>query len=154
MHITNSVSILGCGWLGFPLAMRLANKGYSIKGSTTSAEKLPGFKKEGIAPFLVHFNSPGIPENLDKFFNSDILIIAVPPGRDSLKHEGYFSMLTSLTNVIPESSIQKVIFLSSASVYGDMNMQLTEKDEPRPDTDAGRRMLAAEEAVLKLTVNK
>jgi len=34
------VSILGCGWLGKPLAVFLISKGYLVKGSTTSDEKL------------------------------------------------------------------------------------------------------------------
>ena len=34
------ISILGCGWLGLPLAKSLLAKGYKIKGSTTSESKL------------------------------------------------------------------------------------------------------------------
>lgn len=33
-----TVSILGCGWLGLPLAEQLLAEGYSVKGSTTRAE--------------------------------------------------------------------------------------------------------------------
>ena len=34
------VSVLGCGWLGKPLAISLLDEGYSVKGSTTSEDKL------------------------------------------------------------------------------------------------------------------
>ncbi|MEZ7854793.1 MAG: SDR family NAD(P)-dependent oxidoreductase, partial [Cyclobacteriaceae bacterium] len=30
------ISILGCGWLGLPLARQLVQQGHQIKGSTTS----------------------------------------------------------------------------------------------------------------------
>jgi 3-hydroxyisobutyrate dehydrogenase-like beta-hydroxyacid dehydrogenase len=37
MDIENkSISILGCGWLGVPLAKHLIQKGFSVKGSVTS----------------------------------------------------------------------------------------------------------------------
>jgi 3-hydroxyisobutyrate dehydrogenase-like beta-hydroxyacid dehydrogenase len=29
------ISILGCGWLGFPLAKALLKDGFTVKGSTT-----------------------------------------------------------------------------------------------------------------------
>ena len=36
----NSISILGCGWLGKPLAVSFLEDGFSVKGSTTSEEKI------------------------------------------------------------------------------------------------------------------
>mgnify|MGYP003615968040 CR=1 FL=1 len=39
------ISILGCGWLGFPLAQKLIETGYEVKGSTTSESKLEALKK-------------------------------------------------------------------------------------------------------------
>ena len=48
------ISILGCGWLGFPLAKALITKGFSVNGSTTSVEKLPILENSGISPFLIN----------------------------------------------------------------------------------------------------
>jgi 3-hydroxyisobutyrate dehydrogenase-like beta-hydroxyacid dehydrogenase len=31
-----SISILGCGWLGLPLAGELVREGYAVKGSTNA----------------------------------------------------------------------------------------------------------------------
>jgi len=33
------ISILGCGWLGLPLAKAILENEFSVKGSTTSREK-------------------------------------------------------------------------------------------------------------------
>lgn len=152
MNNANSISVLGCGWLGLPLAKSLTDKGYNVKGSTTTAEKLPVISKEGIEPFLVQFPDNCVIESLINFLNSDILIIAVPPGRNSLKHQSYFGLLNSLTKVLPDSSIKKIIFISSTSVYGDANKAVNEWDKPAPDTDAGKRMLMAEQIILKTLV--
>ena len=48
-----SVSIMGCGWLGFPLAEYLIKKKYSVKGSTTSAEKIDKLLAAGIDAFII-----------------------------------------------------------------------------------------------------
>ncbi|WP_258929290.1 hypothetical protein [Flavobacterium davisii] len=40
------ISLLGCGWLGLPLAESLIKKGYEIKGSTTNLDKIPLLKQK------------------------------------------------------------------------------------------------------------
>ena len=45
-----NVSILGCGWLGKPLAISLLDDGYSLKGSTTKEEKLALLEDNNIHP--------------------------------------------------------------------------------------------------------
>jgi 3-hydroxyisobutyrate dehydrogenase-like beta-hydroxyacid dehydrogenase len=47
------ISILGCGWLGLPLAKALLENGFAVKGSTTSQEKLSVLENSGIQPFLI-----------------------------------------------------------------------------------------------------
>ena len=51
------ISILGCGWLGLPLAKSLLEKGFSINGSTTSFEKISILDKAGITPFIVSLSA-------------------------------------------------------------------------------------------------
>ena len=72
----NNISILGCGWLGFPLALTLTKKGYSIKGSITSEIKVEKLKSNGVQPFIINLSNR---ENeFEKFLNSEVLIIAIP----------------------------------------------------------------------------
>ncbi len=49
----NNISILGCGWLGLPLALTLKKNGYSIKGSTTSEIKVKLLNNYGVQPFII-----------------------------------------------------------------------------------------------------
>ncbi len=74
------ISILGCGWLGFPLAKALLKKGFRIKGSTTSADKLATLENAGIESFLLVLDSNTVPDEFADFLaNSETLIIAIPP---------------------------------------------------------------------------
>jgi nucleoside-diphosphate-sugar epimerase len=113
----NTISILGCGWLGKPLAISFINEGYAVKGSTTSEEKLELLEMNGIEPYIVDISDF---EEYDSFLNSDILIIAIT----SKDVDGFENLIAQ----IQESPIQKVIFISSTSVYGKLNRVMTEED--------------------------
>jgi len=113
-----NISILGCGWLGRSLAVSLLDEGYVVKGSTTREEKLELLEMNNIDPFIIDISSF---EEFDDFLNTDILIIAIT----SKDLDGFDNLISQ----IQESSIQKVIFISSTSVYGRRNKVMTEEDE-------------------------
>jgi len=113
-----NVSVLGCGWLGMPLAISLLDEGYSVKGSTTTEKKISLLEINNIDPYLLDVTSF---EEFDDFLDSDILIIAIT----SKDIDGFESLISQIEN----SSIQKVIFISSTSVYGRRNKVMTEEDE-------------------------
>lgn len=111
------VSILGCGWLGTSLGVSLLDEGYSVKGSTTREEKLALLEAHQIVPFIVDIASF---EEFDHFLEADILIISI-----TSKDVDAFE---NLIHQIQDSSIQKVIFISSTSVYPRINKVMTEED--------------------------
>ena len=111
------VSVLGCGWLGKPLAISLLDEGFSVKGSTTSEEKLETLEMNNIAPYIVDISDF---EEFDSFLNSDILIIAIT----SKDLDGFENLISQIEN----SDVRKVIFISSTSVYGRLNKVMTEED--------------------------
>ena len=153
----SQISILGCGWLGLPLAKSLLEKGFSVNGSTTSVEKIAVLEKAGIHPFLVSLSAVEVLEetkiSIENFLeNSNVLIIDIPPKLrgDSSDTSTALSMtfVAKIQNVIPfieKSSVEKVIFVSSTSVYSDDNSIITEAMIPNPDTDSGRQLLEAEQ---------
>ena len=57
------ISILGCGWLGLPLAESLIKDGHEVKGSTRDPEKLGQIREQGINPFLLELSPELICEN-------------------------------------------------------------------------------------------
>ncbi|WP_289663780.1 SDR family oxidoreductase [Flavobacterium panacagri] len=143
------ISILGCGWLGLPLAKKLIEKVNPVNGSTTSENKLPILKDAGITPFLVNVEADGVSENIGLFLaESEMLIINIPP---KLRNENPDSerkvFVEKIKNLIPfveKSNIKKILFVSSTSVYGDDNNVVTEETIPNPETESGRQLLLAE----------
>jgi nucleoside-diphosphate-sugar epimerase len=143
------ISILGCGWLGLPLAKALIAKGNSVNGSTTSQDKLSILKDARINPFLVTVESESVSENITVFLaEREILIIDIPPKLrtvdPSSEKKVFVEKIKNLIPFIEKSTIQKVLFVSSTSVYGDNNGLVTEKTIPNPDTESGKQLLLAE----------
>jgi len=132
------ISLLGCGWLGFPLALNLISKGFKVKGSTTSQHKLAIFKEAGIDPYLVQFDSLSNDPDLRDFLDADILIISVPPGRRSIDGlANYRKMAKTIKDQLAISKVSKLIFISSTSVYPESNSTLTEFSVVDPETESG-----------------
>lgn len=147
------INLLGCGWLGFPLALDLISRGFAVKGSTTSPEKLPVLKASGIDPILVQFDQSHPEPDLTKLLDGDILIVSVPPGRRNIEGpDNYKRMGEILTAQIPGSSISKLIFISSTSVFSDSNSVLTESSEISPQTASGKVIAEIEKSLLELPI--
>ncbi len=115
-----SISILGCGWLGFPLAKKLLVNNYQVKASVRTKEKLQYLQKASIMAYQLDIDAQAEGSWYD-FLNSDILIIAIP----SKNIQGF----TFLASMVERSSIKHVIFVSSTSVYHEANAVVTEQSE-------------------------
>jgi len=149
------ISILGCGWLGLPLAKALLENGFLVKGSTTSVGKLSVLKNLGIQAFQIELSETKIQGEVDSFLeNSKILIIDVPPKlRGSSTDPSTTLRMTfveKIKNVIPfieKSSVENVLFISSTSVYGDTStaLSVTEETKLNPDTESGRQLVQTEQ---------
>ena len=123
VEVSKTISILGCGWLGKALAIDLITNNYVVKGSTTSDQKLQELSNEKIIPHLIDISH--LPNDILNFLDSEILLIAI-----TSKNVEDFEKLST---VIEKSSIKKVIFISSTSVYPSNNETVTE-DSPTLNT--------------------
>lgn len=137
------ISILGCGWLGFPLAKDFIAQNYVVKGSTTIAEKAAMLQEAGIQS---HVFTLGTTQNNDLYADfladSDVIVLNFPPKRIPNVITEYQAQIRILLPFI--SKTQKVIFVSSTSVYQNTNDWVTEDLENHPEKESGKAVLAAE----------
>lgn len=111
-----TISILGCGWLGMALALELTQKGFDVKGSTRSNDQFETMRLGGILPYSINLDQPS--DAMSDFLASDVLLIAVPSKNvENFKH---------LIYTIEQSSVKKVLFISSTSVYPNTNQFVAE----------------------------
>lgn len=144
------ISVLGCGWLGFPLAQRLVSKNFSVKGSTTTESKLSLLKQNSIEPYLIHFPDSLKDEKIEPFFDSDLLVLNTPPGRrDKEALKRYPDIVNQVAQKSKDHSISWIIFASSTSVYNENGGFTSEEDaEPgKASSASGEALLKAEQAI-------
>jgi len=144
-----TISVLGCGWLGLPLAKALIAEGHAVKGSTTREEKLDLLREAGVEPFLVRLDPEMEGEDLTDFLQSDMLLVNIPPPRRDDVAEFHIQQISSLIDALGQSPVRSVLFVSSTSVYPMLNREVSEDDAVDPESPSGQALLHAEEMLLQ-----
>lgn len=139
--MNKSISILGCGWLGKPLAKHFLNRGFEVKGSTTTPEKVDSLKENGITPYLL--NSKNLDEEqYGEFLNTDVVVVTISPQSKQV--------MGKLARDIANSPAAKAIFVGSTAVYPNTGGEMTESDaEYIKSPHSGRVMKELEDAFLE-----
>lgn len=139
-----TISILGCGWLGLPLGVYLRKKGYKVKGSTTEPDKVKIIRENGIEPFVIILDTEIHGADYDKFLDCDVLVIDFPPERRADIIEYHQLQMKSLISAIGGGVVKNVIFTGSTSVYRELNGEVSEEQQPRPTKLSGKALLKVE----------
>lgn len=147
--VRKPISIIGCGWLGLPLAARLLANGYSVKGSTTSAEKLSVLRQKGIDAYQLQLN-PDPVGDLTPLLQADTLLINVPPKAGKMGDGFHPQQIQGLIEAIRQSAVKHVIYVSSTSVYPELSRPIAEEDVTLPEQAAAPALVRAEEIVREL----
>ncbi|WP_439883075.1 SDR family oxidoreductase [Pontibacter sp. MBLB2868] len=140
------ISILGCGWLGLPLAEELVKSGYTVKGSTTTPDKLDMLRSKGIEPFLLNLQDENsAKDTLTEFLDAETLVLNIPPKLRSDGGESYLHQMHVLLKALLDSPVNRLLFVSSTSVYQELNRVVTEEDISFTDElEPGNMLLQAE----------
>ena len=136
------INIFGCGWLGLPLGRALADRGHTVKGTTTQAGRMDVLRSEGVHPVLMEAHH--LLTDFDAFrdfFAADVLIIAIPP-RSS---ERYGELIGLIAGRARASGVRSILFVSTTGVYGMPNADVDELTLPAPVKGSARLVLEAEQ---------
>ncbi|MCW3466584.1 SDR family NAD(P)-dependent oxidoreductase [Chitinophaga nivalis] len=146
------ISILSCGWLGKPLAVHLQQAGYQVKGARTSATGVAELKDLGLDGYVVRLDEEVL-EGADAFWEADLLIVNIPPrSRRERGPEAHVGEMKLLRSFIETTAISKVLFISSTSVYADINGLVTEENEELPETPNGESLRTVEKILMESEV--
>ncbi|WP_299263793.1 dTDP-glucose 4,6-dehydratase [uncultured Psychrosphaera sp.] len=119
----HKISILGGGWLGYPLAQTLSELGAWVNLATRSQQRLDTYKlASNVESFLIDIENlqEKLQQNIAAFLSADILIVNI-----TNKNIPAFA---EFIHLIEKSSIKHVMFISSTSVYPDNNSIISEDD--------------------------
>lgn len=135
-----------------PLAKALLEKLYTVKGSTTSIEKLPELKAAGLDPYLIKVAPEEISGDISAFLQeADVLIVDIPPGLRKNPNLNFSGGIKRLSDAIERAGVKKVLFISSISVYQETESFkiYSEATAPNATTASGQELLAAENILLR-----
>jgi len=120
-----NISIYGGGWVGAPLAFKLALAEFEVTVSASSAHKQAKHPNIKVVEFRAE---PNMEKGLwDEMNQSEIQIWAIPPRRKKNSEEFYLQILQDWLSVLDEKIVKKIIFLSSTSIYQNVSDIVDEK---------------------------
>ncbi|UPL51143.1 NAD(P)H-binding protein [Hymenobacter sublimis] len=127
-----TVAVLGCGWLGLPLAQALVALGYRVHGSTTTPGQLLTLRDAGIRPFLLRLAPILSATDADtlraQLQDADVLVLNVPPTRGAGSAEAYPALLRPVAEAAAQAGVRHVLLVSSTGVYADEPRLMREPD--------------------------
>jgi nucleoside-diphosphate-sugar epimerase len=147
--MVKTVSILGCGWLGTAIGKKFLTNGVAVKGSVVSTDSYNRLETTGIQTYHIRIDPDGVAIDYKNFFNTDVLIIALPPRGENVI-ESFPQQINQIVQLIGETKIARVLFVSSTSVYQPWNGVVREGDEGYPGKPTGRSLIKAEKILLAL----
>jgi nucleoside-diphosphate-sugar epimerase len=125
-----TVAVLGCGWLGLPLAQTLLAQGHRVLGTTTTPEQLPVLAAAGIEPHLLQLGADfgaGDEARLATILSqANVLVLNVPPR--AAVAGGYPQLLRPVHRAVAAARLQAVLFVSTTGVYPDEPRLMREQD--------------------------
>lgn len=149
-----AISILGCGWLGQPLALKLQQSGHPIVATCRSEHKAKKLTDLGLTTVIYALGDDLEQNHLTELFNSRILVLNIPVGRKNPDSKVFLEQIQKLLAHAVCTSIEQVIFVSTTSIYGDPQGLVTETSIPDPQTESARTNLAIEGMVKDYFVRK
>ena len=143
MKTRSKTLIIGCGYIGLPLALQLQEKGHEVSGwvrSATTAASLAGHRLHRIIT-----GSVGDPLTWKQAGDDyDLAIHCASSGRGGV--EAYQEVFKEGGSLLNRHLAQaRRLFVSSTSVYGETKGEIvTEKTLPHPPTMTGKILSMAE----------
>ncbi|MEL6274053.1 MAG: NAD-dependent epimerase/dehydratase family protein [Bacteroidota bacterium] len=157
--MASKISILGTGWLGAALFKDLLSSNYTVYGSTRSTKRRMALEDFKVALLksnrqitattkLFSLEVPNLQAEHTAFFDTDVLIITIPPGR---RRPNVINAYSTEVKVILDWAIKygtkHLIYTSSTGIYGNTTGVVDEKTPPSPSTPSSRAVVAAEQLI-------
>lgn len=150
------VTVIGCGYVGKAVVSHWYKQGYFVTGTTTREEKLS--ELETITHQTVVMSGDDLSAVEKVLENQDTILVSIAPISDrqvdaEVYAQTYLPTAKNLATALAHNStVKQLIYISSASVYGDKNGELVEETSSLDtDSDYGKVLVEAEQIILGLT---
>jgi len=150
--MSKKIAIIGLGWVGKPLALKLIAQGHKVLGTTTSVDKKNELTNLGIITEELLISSGESSNQLLSVEGFDVLIIAITPGFKRGASD-YAQNVKRFVNLAEQRNIKQIVLLSSSGVYTSLQGNVDEESTLAEHIDKVAQLKAAEQAVLNCSAN-
>lgn len=148
MKNSTDIGIVALGWLGLALYDHWFENKISVWGTRTSENGAEEMRERGVEAHVLNL-VPG-PQNDDwkTWFRCQNLVINLPPGRKDPEVETrYPQQIEYLLQMAESAGVERIIFVSSTSVFGNANGIVDDDTPVQPATNSGRALVQCEEMI-------
>ena len=150
--MSTTYAVLGCGWLGLPLAQSFLKSGRHVRGSVRSDSAFKTLTDVGLEAHQIRLYEDHIQGDIFRFLEGvSRLYIILPPGLRKNPNRNFVAVIAHLVPHIIKQKVKEVVFSSSTGVFGATQGIVTPNTTPLPDTESGRQLLAVEQLLLAQT---
>lgn len=153
MNSVKQIAIVGCGWLGLPLGLTLQQGRHNIVATARSAQRVNALTEQGFIAIQYELGAELQSSHLAPIFESDILVLNIPVGRKTATPEVFVQHMLRLIQAAHHSPIQHILFISTTSVYGDIEQTVTEASPIKPITASAKVNFQIEQMIKKYFSN-
>lgn len=139
------VLILGCGYVGLPLAAELVRQGHEVVGVRRTTDGAGELHAAGVIPAVGDVTQPeslrGLPGPFDWVANT----VSSSKGGAEVYRSVYVEGTRNLIAWLAGSGVRKFIYTSSTSVYAQTDgSEVTEESAAEPPAETGRLLVETE----------
>jgi nucleoside-diphosphate-sugar epimerase len=147
--------IVGCGYVGLPLGAELARQGHEVFGLRRSAAAEKEMQTAGIRPLFADITKPDELRKLPRDFDWVVNCTASGGGSAEDYRKIYLEGNRNLVSWLAGSPVEKFIYTSSTSVYGQNDGALvTERSPAEPEADTAKVLVETEKLLLAAVPGK
>ena len=151
--MVHGYGVIGCGYVGTAVAMRMKRAGHAVTATTRSSENVHELRRLMDDVQQLDITDP----NLDLSFLADLegLLISVAPTRQNQSYGDVFAQgMRNLAGALRRRTSTQplhIIYISSVSVYGDQQgREVTEQASVDSSSAVNGMLAAAEELMLDI----
>ncbi len=148
--------ILGCGYVGRPLAALLAGQeDQEVFGASRSTDDHESLRELGVTPVVADVTKPETLEALPGPFDWVVNTVSSSKGGADTYREVYLEGTRNLLKWLESQTPTKYVWTSSSSVYGQTDGSLIkEHSETEPTTETSRILVETEKLLLDAAKEK
>jgi nucleoside-diphosphate-sugar epimerase len=143
------ILVVGCGYIGWPLAVNLARAGHEVHGMRRSFPPAIEADPPGLVRLQADITRPATLEHLPAGYDWVVLCAASGGGGPEAYRSLYVEGTRNVMDWLAGGPPRKLVYTSSTSVYGQDDGSVVDEASPtHPPTETGQLLVQAERQLL------